>query len=106
MASLLSKMTVDRDLGGYIDQIRSAFPGSQRTVTSNGQDVILGALTNRELQVLELMQERLTNKEIARQLVIAPGTVKAHTIRIYQKLVVNDRRQAVEKAIALGILSP
>ena len=61
-------------------------------------------LTNREMQILEFLGKRLTNKEIAAQLVIAPGTVKAHTIHIYQKLAVKGRRQAVEKSIALGIL--
>ena len=61
-------------------------------------------LTNRELQVLKLLREHLTNKEIAAQLVISPGTVKGHTIRIYQKLDVKGRSQAVEKALSLGIL--
>jgi LuxR family maltose regulon positive regulatory protein len=106
MASLLSKINEVRDLDGYIDQIRSAYAGSQPTSASTSHEVILGPLTNREMQVLELMRERMTNKEIAAQLVIAPGTVKAHTIRIYQKLAVKGRRQGVEKAITLGILYP
>jgi ATP/maltotriose-dependent transcriptional regulator MalT len=50
--------------------------------------------------------KRLTNKEIAENLVISPGTVKGHTIRIYQKLKVSNRRQAVQMAISLGILLP
>jgi LuxR family maltose regulon positive regulatory protein len=106
MAALLSSMNVDRGLLGYIDRIRSAFPRSQQTTASMDQESFLGNLTNRELQVLELLGEHQTNKEIASQLVIAPGTVKAHTIRIYQKLGVRGRRQAVQKAIALGILTP
>ena len=56
-----------------------------------GQGGFLGPLTNREFQVLELLRERLSNKETAAQLVIAPGKVKAHTIRIYQKLAVKGR---------------
>jgi LuxR family maltose regulon positive regulatory protein len=62
-------------------------------------------LTNRELEVLELMALRLTNKEIAAQLLISVGTVKQHAYNINQKLHVKGRRQAVAKAISLGILS-
>jgi len=69
------------------------------------QGELLEALTNRELQILKLLGEHLTNKEIAAQLVISPGTVKGHTIHIYQKLNAKNRRQAVEKALALGILN-
>jgi LuxR family maltose regulon positive regulatory protein len=106
LAVLLSRLSMDRDLQAYVDQIRSAFSGSQLMTASISQGEMMGNLTVRELQILELLGERLTNKEIAAQLVIAPGTVKAHTIRIYQKLAVNGRQQAVQKAIALGILSP
>ena len=67
---------------------------------------ILVPLSNREFQILRLLGGRLINKEIATKLVISPGTVKGHTINIYQKLNVNNRRQAVEKAIALGLVSP
>jgi LuxR family maltose regulon positive regulatory protein len=51
------------------------------------------------------MAQRLTNQEIAAQLVISVGTVKQHTHHIYQKLNVKGRRQAVAKATELGILS-
>ena len=108
MASLLSRLRVDGELAAYIDQVRSAFVGAQDGAplvsASMNQRVLLEPLTDRELQILELLRERLTNKEIAAQLVISPGTVKGHTIHIYEKLVVGGRRQAVEKAIALGIL--
>jgi LuxR family maltose regulon positive regulatory protein len=49
---------------------------------------------------------RVSNKEIAAQLVISLGTVKGHTIHIYQKMDVKNRREAVEKAVAFGMLNP
>ncbi|MDH3227850.1 MAG: LuxR C-terminal-related transcriptional regulator, partial [Thermoleophilia bacterium] len=61
-------------------------------------------LTERELEVLTLLDRRLSNKEIARELMIAPSTVKKHTISLYQKLHVSGRREAAEKARALGYL--
>jgi ATP/maltotriose-dependent transcriptional regulator MalT len=46
----------------------------------------------------------LTNRQIAEELVISPGTVKTHTLRIYRKLDVGGRQQAVARAHELNIL--
>ena len=63
------------------------------------------ALTDRELEVIGLLVQRMSNKEIASQLFISAVTVKRHTINIYQKLDVNSRRQAVAKATELGLIA-
>jgi LuxR family maltose regulon positive regulatory protein len=61
-------------------------------------------LTNRELEILELLAQRLRNKEIAAKLFISEKTIKKHLNNIYRKLSVTSRRQALEKAVVLGIL--
>ena len=66
----------------------------------------LGALgvTAREYQTLELIADGLTNKEIARKLDVSPNTVKTHVARLYEKLDVQRRTQAVQKAKALALI--
>ena len=63
------------------------------------------SLSKREFEVMTLLVQRLSNKEISEKLFISPKTVKAHLYNIYQKLDVSTRRQAVDKANALGLLS-
>jgi LuxR family maltose regulon positive regulatory protein len=63
------------------------------------------ALTEREVDVLLGLQRRLSNKEIADELSISPLTIKTHTRNIYGKLGVNSRRQAIARALELGLLS-
>jgi LuxR family maltose regulon positive regulatory protein len=65
----------------------------------------LESLTGRELQILRLLDKDLTNKEIARELVLTTGTVKVHTSNVYRKLSVSNRRAAVSLAKALGFLT-
>jgi ATP/maltotriose-dependent transcriptional regulator MalT len=62
------------------------------------------SLSERELDVLVLMAEGLSNAEIGQQLYVSVGTVKVHTRHIYDKLDVNSRTQAVARARKLGIL--
>ena len=61
-------------------------------------------LTNREVDVLILLAERLSDKEIAERLVLAPVTIKKHEQRIYRKLGVDNRRAAVAQARRLGLI--
>ena len=70
---------------------------------SSGQ-ALVEPLSPRELEVLHLVALGRTNQEIARQLVVSRGTVKAHTAHIYRKLDVANRTEAVARARQLGIL--
>ena len=61
-------------------------------------------LSERELQVLRLMDSELSSPEIADELVIAVSTVRSHIKNIYSKLGVHSRYEAVEKAHVLDII--
>jgi LuxR family maltose regulon positive regulatory protein len=66
---------------------------------------VFDPLSNRETEVLQLIAIGCSNREIARELVISPGTVKVHINHIYNKLRVHRRTQAVSKGRFYGILT-
>jgi LuxR family transcriptional regulator, maltose regulon positive regulatory protein len=68
------------------------------------KDTLVDPLSQRELEVLQLISLGKTNQEIAAQLFVSPGTVKAHTASIYRKLDVANRTEAAARARMLGIL--
>ena len=61
-------------------------------------------LTPRECEILELLASGQSNKELARTLGISPNTVKTHVARVYEKLAVERRVQAIEKARWLALI--
>jgi DNA-binding CsgD family transcriptional regulator len=61
-------------------------------------------ITDRELETLGHLSGGLTNKEIARKLDISPNTVKTHIARLYEKLDVSRRTQAIQKAKELALI--
>lgn len=61
-------------------------------------------LTNKEMQVLQLMSTGIPNKEIASKLSVSLSTVKTHINNIYRKLQVNNRMTAVQRATRIGLL--
>ncbi|HYP20683.1 MAG TPA: LuxR C-terminal-related transcriptional regulator, partial [Chloroflexia bacterium] len=68
------------------------------------QDLLLEPLTPREMAVLRLMSNGMSNAQIAEELVIGVGTVKTHALGIYGKLDARNRTQAVARARKLGLL--
>lgn len=67
---------------------------------------LIEPLSERELEVLHLIAEGLSNREISQKLFVTLSTVKAHTYNLYGKLGVHSRTQAVSRAQALGLISP
>lgn len=73
-------------------------------VLGDGLDRV-GMLTQRQLEVLELMANGLPNKSIARQLNLGEGTVKLHVASILRTLGIRNRTQAVAEATRLGLVN-
>jgi ATP/maltotriose-dependent transcriptional regulator MalT len=71
---------------------------------SEGNEM-LPALTNREHQILRLIADGLTNREISCNLAIRESTVENHIHHIYEKLGITNRAQAVAHAFRLGTAS-
>ena len=80
------------------DQTRNQSPPQQPPASA-----IAESLSAREGDILKLIGEGLSNKEIARSLAIAPETVKSHVKHIFTKLNVERRAQAVSRAQSLGL---
>ncbi len=74
------------------------------TAAQGRVEVLPEPLSTRELDVLRLVGQGLTNPEIAARLVLAPSTVKTHINNIYGKLGVQTRMQAVQRGRELGLL--
>ena len=68
------------------------------------QSHLIEPLSDRELEILRLLADGLTNQEIAQRLVLALGTIKTHNYNIFSKLGVKNRGQAVRRARELNLL--
>jgi len=103
-----ARHAVDKNLDAYLQGIQAAMDQVPAQAGSK-EDLLekegLEPLTKRELQILNWLDTDLTNKEIARELVVTTETVKLHAKHVYRKLSVNNRRAAVTLARALGLLA-
>ncbi len=84
--------------------IQQAITSGQKRTRQPEQQPLIEPLTNRELDVLELLAKRFYDKEIADKLSVSIPTVKTHISHILQKLAVGNRRAAAEKARELGLI--
>jgi LuxR family transcriptional regulator, maltose regulon positive regulatory protein len=97
---------IKTDLIPYVDRLVAGLQraGQDRSASTSGAR-ILSALSPRETDILTLIAEGLSNKEIARSLYIGPETVKSHLKSVFTKLGVERRAQAVSRAQTLGLVT-
>jgi LuxR family maltose regulon positive regulatory protein len=92
----------------YVDTLLVAFGEAQKaddsSIAPGPQSSLVEPLSERELEVLRLISEGLSNREVAQRLYIALSTVKVHTRNIYGKLGVHNRTEATARARELGLL--
>jgi LuxR family maltose regulon positive regulatory protein len=109
MARLLHEAAARGIAPEYARRLLAAFLVAQpeqadRPTTQAPEAEMVEPLSKRELEVLQLIAEGLTNREIAARLFLSLNTVKAHTRNIYGKLNVHSRTQAVVRSQQLGLL--
>ena len=93
-----------RELMSYVSDLIAAWSSRYQAKPQHTQtSAIADSLSAREGDILKLIGEGLSNKEIARNLAITPETVKSHVKHIFTKLNVEKRAQAVSRAQILGL---
>ena len=117
MVQLLTKVQAkttsqsDEKMQAYVQKVRAAFePQKEVPLFSAAHDKpsepqpLVEPLSKRELEVLQLVAQGHSNREISDRLFLALDTVKGHNRRIYGKLQVQRRTEAVARARELGLL--
>ena len=111
MVELLERLAEHKGSTDFLHRVRETCVAMSARTTSTaagthtsgtaGESWSIEPLTRRELDILELLVQRLQNKEIASRLSVSPETVKTHLKHLYQKLDVNNRREASVKAVQI-----
>jgi len=106
MATLLRQAHMHDILPGYVAHLLAAFAkaGASLHLPDPNASPLVEALTGREREVLQLLVDGASNREIAQRLVLSVNTVKKHVFNICGKLGVQSRTQAIAKARTLNLL--
>lgn len=100
---IIKTTMLQKALNGAVSEQQATRPDLDFRGQPWGADGDFEKLTAREAEVLQLLVEGMTNKEIGRKLIVTEDTVKKHVQNIILKLHVSDRTQAAVKAVRLGL---
>jgi LuxR family maltose regulon positive regulatory protein len=111
MQTLLSRLPHETVIAPYVSQLLDAF-GTQATneirvavpTASTSSHLPLGTFSDRELEILRLIQEGHSNQNISERLFLSLSTVKWHNQNIFSKLDVQRRTEAVARAVQLKLI--
>src|SRR5688500_4054140 len=99
-------MTTEQAITNALEQ-RAAGPTSAPAAPAAGKGTTsTGPLSPREREVLALVAEGKSNREIAASLIVTENTAKYHVAQLLNKLGAGSRAEAVTRAVALGLLKP
>jgi LuxR family maltose regulon positive regulatory protein len=108
MMQLIREAAAHEIMPGYTDKLLAAFEAEKRK-SEDKPDLppaqpLIEPLSQRELKILQLIAQGLSNREIGERLFLALDTVKGHNRKIFDKLQVQSRTEAVARARELGLL--
>ncbi len=103
IVSLLRQLVTRGVLGGYVTRVLAATEGAVALATKAREDKI-NFLSKREIEVLRLVADGLSNRDVGQYLFISESTVKRHLSTIYEKLAVKSRTQAIDHARRADLL--
>jgi LuxR family maltose regulon positive regulatory protein len=108
MAGLLAEAAAQGIMPDYTAKLLAAFEtGDRKSEDESDPDhsqALIEQLSRRELEVLRLVAQGLSNHEISERLFLALSTVKGHNLKIFEKLQVQRRTEAIVRARELGLL--
>jgi LuxR family maltose regulon positive regulatory protein len=107
MIELLTSMSESHEgeeLKEYIRKLLSASEMQGENAPVSPTQPLIDPLSQRELEVLRLVEQGLSNDQISKKLFLSVNTVKGHNLRIFNKLQAKNRTEAVARARELGLL--
>jgi len=108
MMQLLREASAREIMPDYTDKLLAAFEAEKRKSEDKpdlpSANLLIDPLSQRELEILKLIAQGLSNREIGERLFLALDTIKGHNRKIFDKLQVQSRTEAIARARELGLL--